>query len=99
MSIEFYNGVPYHIECAWVNPWYGRKRLYKIRTEEDNFITAKRAVLSYLNDTNKPSKGQYDLKVQRGDSTFQDYLLGFYTFRFNEAEDCYEYYEEEGYDD
>lgn len=96
---EFYNGIPYRIELAWSNPWYGRKRLYKIFTDEENFCVAKAAVCSYLNTDNKPSKGLYDLKKDRGQQTLGDYIKGFFKFSWNEQDNCYEYYEEEGYDD
>lgn len=99
MRTEFYNGYLYQIELAYCDSFYGHKALYKIRTEEEHYPTAKKAILSYLNTKNKPNKGLYDLKIKRGEHTFSDYLKGFYTFNYNDEEDCFEYYEEEGYDD
>ena len=99
MGIVFYNGILYQIELAYCDPFYGYKALYKIKTEEESYSTAKKAILSYLNIDNKPNKGLYDLKKKNGQHTFSDYLKGFYTFKYNEEENCFEYYEEKGYDD
>ena len=99
MRIEFYNGVLYQIECVYSDSFYGHKALYRIKTEEESYKTAKKAILSYLNTDGKPNKGLYDLKKKNGQHTFYDYLNGFYTFSYNEKDECFEYYEEEGYDD
>lgn len=95
MRTEFYNGVLYKIEQVYSNPYYGYEALYKIYTEEENYSTAKKAILSYLNTDNKPSKGEYEMKER----SFKEYLEGYYTFTYNEEEDCFEYFEKKGYDD
>jgi hypothetical protein len=99
MRIEFYNGILYKIECVYSNPYYGHKALYRVYTDESNYSIAKKAVLSYLNTNNKPNKGLYDLKKSSKEFSITDWIRGFYIFKYNEQENCFEYYEEEGYDD
>lgn len=90
-------GKLYTVELAYRNPYYGRKTLWKIHTEETDRDSAKKAIVSLMNSSNKPSKAEYDAKHLEDD--FASYLKGFYELTFNEDENCYEYYEKEGYDD
>ena len=77
----------------------GHKRLYRIITEEPSESVARKVILDLLNTSRKPSKGNYEIKRDKREFSIYDYLKGFYTLKYDKQESCFEYYEEEGYDD
>lgn len=88
---EFFDGILYQIEYKpeLSNGDYTQHRVYYIKTEDDNYPHAHKAIESIMNDGSW-RKGYKKMKVKENlsiENTFHSY----HEFEYNCDEDCYVY--------
>jgi hypothetical protein len=101
---EFYNGILYQIEYQpkLSNNDYTQHKVYHIKTEEENYPKAKKAIASIMEDILGQgtiwNKGLYQLKNDR-EPSMGNALHVYYEFSYNEELDVYVYTFVRPYDD
>lgn len=98
--VFFYNGYVYCATLIYDDPYYGSRRKWRITFDSEVEISdAEKIIVENMNDDKKPSKKEYDKRVDSGKSSFYDYLKGYYDISYDEKENYFIYEEVEGYDD
>jgi hypothetical protein len=103
---EFYNGILYQIEYQpkLSNNDYTQHKVYHIKTEEENYPKAKKAIASIMEGIlgykqgTIWNKGLYQLKNDR-EPSMSNALHVYYEFSYNEELDVYVYTFVRPYDD
>lgn len=106
MKTHFYNGILYQIEYKpeLSNDDYTQHKVYHIRTEDNNYPHARKAIASIMEDLlgykqgTIWNKGLYQLKNNKKPSVFNA-LHMYYEFTYNEELDVYVYTFVRPYDD
>lgn len=102
----FYNGILYQVEYKpeLSNNDYTKHHVYHIKTEDEDYPHARKAIASIMEDIlgleqgSSWSKGIHALNYRREPSMFTA-LHPYYTFSYNEALDVYVYTYVVPYDD
>ena len=106
MGAHFYNGILYQIEYKpeLSNNDYTQHKVYHIRTEDNNYPHARKAIASIMEDLLGYkqgaiwNKGLYQLKNDKKPSVFNA-LHMYYEFTYDEELDVYVYTFVRPYDD
>lgn len=106
MEIRFYDGIPYQIEYQpeLSNMDYTQHRVYHIKTNDEDYPHARKAIASIMEDIlgyeqgEIWSKGLYLIKNKKNPSIFSA-LHVFYEFTYNEELDVFVYTFVRPYDD
>ena len=106
MKTHFYNGILYQIEYKpeLSNNDYTQHRVYHIKTEDESYPHARKAIASIMEDILGYeqgviwSKGFYQLKNNR-ESSISNALHVYYEFTYNEELEVYVYTFVRPYDD
>lgn len=106
MKAHFYNGILYQIEYKpeLSNDDYTQHQVYHIRTEDNNYPHARKAIASIMEDLlgykqgTIWNKGLYQLKNDKKPSVFNA-LHMYYEFTYDEELDVYVYTFVRPYDD
>lgn len=77
---------------------YPRRRVYKIRTDEQSHSRAKGLILDTLNEQNLISKEEYNISCKK-DPSWANAIRPYYIFDYDEDLDCFWYTEVYPYDD
>ena len=99
MRNEFYEGVLYQIEYKpeLSNLVYTKRLVYHIKTEQDNYPKAHKAISSIMDDGSW-TEGMYIMK-NKSNPSFETYLHKYHKFSYDESLDVYVYTLVEPYDD
>ena len=106
MSAHFYNGILYQIEYKpkLSNNDYTKHKVYHIKTEDESYPHARKAIASIMEDILGYeqgaiwNKGLYQLKNDR-EPSISNSLHVYYEFTYNEELDVYVYTFVKPYDD
>ena len=106
MEIGFYNGILYQIEYKpeLSNNDYTQHKVYHIRTEENDYPQARKAIASIMEDLlgyeqgDIWNKGLYQLKNEK-EPSMSNALHVYYEFSYDEVFDAYVYTFVRPYDD
>ena len=105
-TIEFYNGILYQIEYIpeLSNRDYTKRHVYYIKTEDESYPHAKKAIASIMEDIlgyeqgTIWNKGLYQMKNNR-EPSMSNALHMYYEFTYDEELDVYVYTFVRPYDD
>ena len=106
MKAHFYNGILYQIEYKprLSNNVYTQYKVYHIKTEDESYPHARKAIASIMEDIlgyeqgKIWSSGKYYMKSEK-EPSFINYLHVYYGFSYNEELDVYVYTFVRPYDD
>ena len=106
MGAHFYSGILYQIEYKprLSNNYYTQYKVYHIKTEDESYPHARKAIASIMEDILGYeqgaiwNKGFYQLKNSR-ESSMSNALHVYYEFTYNEELDVYVYTFVRPYDD
>ena len=102
----FYNGILYKVEYQpeLSNNDYTQHKVYHIKTEDESYCHARKAIASIMEDIlgygqgKIWSSGEYHMKNKK-EPSFINYLHIYYEFSYNEELDVYVYTFVRPYDD
>lgn len=106
MNNKFFDGILYQVEYRpeLSNNDYTQHKVYHIKTEDENYCHARRAIVSIMEDILGYKQGEiwfsgkYRMKNEKEPSPI-NYLHVYYKFSYNEELDVYVYTFVRPYDD
>lgn len=96
------DGSTYEISLLYCNNFYGRKSVYHIHSNEENYPRAKRNIAEYMEQLLGKKeiwfKGLWEIKNEQN-PCIENGLHAYYEFSYDEENDVYVYTYVEPYDD